>query len=317
WPLDQNPPGALRPPILSRNVRSCCANNFDLRYVFHKAGSLAAHFHVQTQTLHFLDKDVERLGCPGFEGIIAFNDGFVDASAALNVIGLDCQQLLQGVSGAVGFERPHLHLAKTLSAILCLAAQWLLGHERIGSDGARVDFIRHQMAQLHHVDVADHYFLIERFAGAPIVKPGFAVFLYPTESFLLSGFAQILANSVFLDAGEHRGGDLETESLGGDTEVSFQNLADIHAAGNAQRIEHDLHRRAVGEEGHVLLGYDPSHDAFVAVAAGHFIANAQFAFAGNIDLDLLDNAGVNVVAAFDAIDGPVAFQFQFGKLVLV
>ncbi len=47
---------------------------------------------------------------------------------------------------------------------------------------------------------------------------------------------------------------LEAELGAGPAEVGLENLAHVHTARHAQRIEHDLHRRAVGQERHVLVG---------------------------------------------------------------
>ena len=58
--------------------------------------------------------------------------------------------------------RPDFHFAEALAAVLRLAAQRLLRDERVRPDRAGVNLVRHQMAQLHHVDVADDNFLIER-----------------------------------------------------------------------------------------------------------------------------------------------------------
>src|SRR3712207_6997267 len=44
----------------------------------------------------------------------SLDDGLVDLHAAKDVVGLDGQQLLQGVGGAVGLQGPHLHLAEAL-----------------------------------------------------------------------------------------------------------------------------------------------------------------------------------------------------------
>ena len=46
-----------------------------------------------------------------------------------HVVGLDGEHFLQGVGGAVGFERPDLHFAEALAAELRLAAQRLLGDQ--------------------------------------------------------------------------------------------------------------------------------------------------------------------------------------------
>ncbi len=69
---------------------------------------------------------------------------------------------------AVSLQRPDLHLAEALSAELGLAAQRLLGDERVGAGGAGMYLVLYQVHQLHHVDVADRYRLVERFAAAAV-----------------------------------------------------------------------------------------------------------------------------------------------------
>ena len=88
------------------------------------------------------------------------------------------------------------------------------------------------MAELHHIDVANHHFLIERIAGAPIEKTGFTVFLHPGEALLLSGLTQIFTDLLFLYSVEHRSGDFEAERFGSHAQMRFQNLPYIHAAGD-------------------------------------------------------------------------------------
>jgi len=70
----------------------------------------------------------------GTPGSIAarLDDGLVNLGAAIHVIGLRRQQLLQDVSRAVSFQRPNFHLTKALTAELRLAAQRLLGDQRVG-----------------------------------------------------------------------------------------------------------------------------------------------------------------------------------------
>jgi hypothetical protein len=53
---------------------------------------------------------------------------------------------------------------------------------------------------------------------------------------------------------EHGRPGLEAEDLGGPAEVGLEDLPDVHPAGHAQRVEHDLDGRAVLEERHVLFG---------------------------------------------------------------
>ena len=66
-------------------------------------------------------------------------------------------------------------------------------------------------------------------------------------------------------------------------EVGLQDLADVHPAGHAERVEDDVDRRAVGQEGHVLDREDLGDDALVAVAAGELVAHADLALLGHVD----------------------------------
>ena len=58
-------------------------------------------------------------------------------------------------------------------------------------------------------------------------------------------------------------------------------------------------------------------DALVTVTAGHLVADAQLALARDEHFDLLDNAGVDIVAAFDPIHRAFPLEFELRKLVLV
>ena len=107
-------------------------------------------------------------GRPGLEDVLALDDGFVHAGTAGHVVGLDGQHLLQAVRGAVGLERPHLHLTQPLAAELRLAAQRLLGDERVRTGGTGVDLVVHQVVQLQHVHDADGDLVRERIAAAAV-----------------------------------------------------------------------------------------------------------------------------------------------------
>src|SRR6266702_1975381 len=125
-------------------------------------------FDVEAKRAQLLDEDVERFGNARLEIVVAADDRLVDLGAAGDVIRLDSQHLLQSVGRAIGFERPHLHLAETLPAELRLAAQWLLGDQTVRTDRTSVDLVVDQMVQLQHVDVADRHLAVERLAGAAI-----------------------------------------------------------------------------------------------------------------------------------------------------
>src|SRR6266481_939908 len=101
--------------------------------------------HVETERLQFANQDVERLRHAGFDGGFAFHDGLVDLGAAKHVVRLRGEQLLQDVSRAIRFQRPDFHFSEALSAELRLAAQRLLGDERVRSDRAGVDLVVNQV----------------------------------------------------------------------------------------------------------------------------------------------------------------------------
>ena len=101
--------------------------------------------------------------------------------------------------------------------------------------------------------------------------------------------------------------------------MRLEDLADVHAARHAERIEHDVDVRAVLEERHVLARHDHRHDALVAVAAGHLVARLDLALHGDEDLDHLHDAGRQLVAALQLVDlvDEAALEALLGVLVLL
>ena len=71
---------------------------------------------------------------------------------------------------------------------------------------------------------------------------------------------------------------------------------------HAERVEHDVDRRAVLEVRHVLDREDARDDALVAVAAGHLVARLQLALHRDEDLDHLHHARRQLVAALQLLD---------------
>ena len=72
-------------------------------------------------------------GTPRLTDGFALDDGLVGLDATGDVVGLDCQNLLQIVGGAVGLQGPDFHFTEALAAELGLAAQRLLSDHRVGS----------------------------------------------------------------------------------------------------------------------------------------------------------------------------------------
>ena len=110
---------------------------------------------MRQRRLHLLDEHLEALGDARLGDVLALDDGLVDLDPAEDVVGLDGEQLLQGVGGAVGLEGPHLHLAEALATELGLPAQGLLGDHRVRAGRPGVDLVVDQVGQLQDVDVAD------------------------------------------------------------------------------------------------------------------------------------------------------------------
>ena len=122
----------------------------------------------EAERLQLLHEHVEGLGQARLERALALHDRLVHAGAAQHVVGLDGQELLEGVGGAVGLHRPHLHLAEALAAELRLAAQRLLGDQAVRPDAPRVDLVVDQVVELQHVEHADGDVVVERVAGAAV-----------------------------------------------------------------------------------------------------------------------------------------------------
>src|SRR5438105_7884455 len=89
---------------------------------------LAQDLDPEREPFQLLDQHAERFRDAGLECVVALDDRLVGLDAADDVVRLDRQDLLQDVRGAVSLERPHLHLAESLSTELGLASQRLLGH---------------------------------------------------------------------------------------------------------------------------------------------------------------------------------------------
>ena len=111
-----------------------------------------------------------------------------------------------------------------------------------------------------------------------------------------AGLHEQLADLLFIRAVEDRGCDLPAERMRGIAEVDFQNLTDVHTGRNAQRVQHDIQRRAVRQERHILLRQDAGHDALVAVAACHLIADGDLSLLRDVDAHDLVDAGSQLVA---------------------
>src|SRR3984885_10082876 len=120
---------------------------------------------VEAERLQLANEHVERFGHARLDTRLALDDGLVDFRAAVNVVGLCREQLLQDVRRPVSFQRPDFHFTEALAAELRLTTERLLGDERVGPDRTSVNLVVDQVRELEHVDVADSDWLIELVAG--------------------------------------------------------------------------------------------------------------------------------------------------------
>src|SRR5262245_3694309 len=107
---------------------------------------------------------------------------------------------------------------------------------------------------------------------------------------------------VALTIGLERLADLAAQAAARPAEMGLENLAHIHAARHAERIEHDVDRGPVLEIRHVLDRHDLADHALVAVTAGHLVAGLDLALHRDEDLDHLHHARRQLVAALELVD---------------
>ena len=115
----------------------------------------AGDLDVQTQGLHLLDEHLEGLGDDGLGMFSPLTIALVDLDAAGVSSDLMVSISCRRVGGAVGLERPDLHLAEALAAELGLAAERLLGDHRVRAGRTGVDLVVDQVGELQDVHVAD------------------------------------------------------------------------------------------------------------------------------------------------------------------
>lgn len=134
-----------------------------------------------------------------------------------------------------------------------------------------MDLIVNEVMQLQHINAANGHPVLESFSGAAVIENSLAVFrqvgrLNRAEDLILAGPVKYRGSNM--DTGNIRNRhpvfikviacipesllnfriaafDLDAQLTNGHTEMSLQNLSDIHTARNAQRIKHDVYRRTV------------------------------------------------------------------------
>src|SRR5437870_6794401 len=257
--------------------------------------AVVEHLDGKAQRLELLDEHLERFRDSRRLDVLALHDRLVRLDASHDVVRLDREELLQDVGGAARLERPHLHLAKTLTTELRLAAQRLLGDERVRACRACVDLVLDKVVQLQHVHVADRDRLLELLAGAAVAEVDLPVL--GKVGFLEQLFDRSLARAV-----EDRRRDVDAEGLRRPAEMRLENLPDVHPARHPERVEDDVDGRAVRKERHVLDRKDLGDNALVAVAPRHLVADADLALLRHRDPDHLVDARKELVVVLAAED---------------
>ena len=192
-----------------------------------------------------------------------------------------------------------------------------------------MDLVVHEVQQLQDVHVADGDLLLERLAGAAVEQRELAGGLGARAARLVDVHADRGPCVLVLPARRARcrrprrvapsktgvddvdlarlplpafgqlgglGAVVVPALRGGPPEVGLEDLADVHAARHAERVEDDVDRRAVLEERHVLLVDDLRDDALVAVASGELVALGDLALLGDEHADEVVDARRQVVA---------------------
>src|SRR5206468_6921978 len=96
--------------------------------------------------------------------------------------------------------------------------------------------------------------------------------------------------------------DLATQSARRPAKVSLEDLANVHAAWNAERIEDDIDLGPVFEERHVLDRQDAADHALVTVTASHLVARLKLALHRDEHLDHLEHARREFIAGLELAD---------------
>ena len=102
--------------------------------------------------------------------MFALDDRLVHSGPAGYVIGLDREEFLERIGGAVRLHGPDLHLSEALAAELCLASQRLLGNQAVGTDGTGMDLVVHQVVELQDVHYAHGNLVFEGVSGPAVIQ---------------------------------------------------------------------------------------------------------------------------------------------------
>ena len=78
--------------------------------------------------------------------------------------------------------------------------------------------------------------------------------------------------------------------------MSFEDLANVHPRGYAKRVQHHVDGGTVFAIRHVFLGHDHRYHTLVTVTTSHLVTRLHTPLDGNVDLDHLQHARLQIVA---------------------
>ena len=113
---------------------------------------------------------------------------------------------------------------------------------------------------------------------------------------LESRHLEALGNILLRCTVEYGGHYLPAETLCRDTKVNLKHLTDVHSGRNAEGVEHDIKRSAVGQEGHILGRKYTGNDTLVSVTSRHLISDGYLPLLCDVYPDNTVYAGGKLVA---------------------
>ena len=80
--------------------------------------------------------------------------------------------------------------------------------------------------------------------------------------------------------------------------MGLKYLSNVHTGRNTEWVENDVNRCSILKEWHVLNRSNLGDNTLVSVATGHLVADGELTLCGDVNLNLLVNAGRKVVSHF-------------------
>ena len=207
----------------------------------------------------------------------------------------------------MGLERPDFHFSETLTTHLSFAAEGLLGNEGIWAGGTGMGLVLNHVNKLEDVGDTNGGLLSERLASAAIIKLNFG-------ATWIAGLFQKGADTVFVYLLKDGNGNFDSKAFGGETQLGFQELTEVHPGENRKRRDHNIDRTTIGGIGHVSFRDDLADDTFVTMTTGQLITNSNSSKLGDFDSDLADDTGVEFVTLLPIqdLDGDDSSLFTVG-----